>query len=226
MALPAPGRLAATPPSPRLPTLLLLLGLALAWGLVTAPLAAAAPPALEEGRDYERVDPPQPPAGGRLEVVEVINFKCPHCFEVQKSFHGWMERNQGRVAIRMIPVFWGRQTDTPVRAYWAAHFMGKGEAMKMAIFTAHFEDNRDIENPEDLADLAREAGLDPQQFKEQMNAFGVLAKVAQGKAQQAAFGVNSTPTFVINGRYRVNSGHVRGDWQRLFQIVDTLLARP
>ena len=59
-----------------------------------------------------------------------------------------------------------------------------------------------------------------------LNSFGVSAKIAQSKVQQRVFGVHSTPTLVINGKYRVSFGkHAKGDPLKLFEIVETLAAQ-
>ncbi|MBF0400094.1 MAG: thiol:disulfide interchange protein DsbA/DsbL [Magnetococcales bacterium] len=184
---------------------------------------------LRAGVDYERITPPVPRSGTKPEVVEVFNFKCPHCSSLAPHTAEWAEKNKDRIDFRSVPVYWGKQTDIPVRAYFAAEFLGKGEAMKQAIFQAHFSNSADIENIEEMTFLAEATGMDAQSFRSQMNSFGVSAKISQAKALQTAFRASSTPTLVINGRYQVLPGrHARGgaegvDYSRLFTILETLV---
>ncbi|MBF0454907.1 MAG: thiol:disulfide interchange protein DsbA/DsbL [Magnetococcales bacterium] len=181
---------------------------------------------LQAGVHYELILPPVPQPKGEKSVVEVFNFKCPHCFKLHPHMEAWAKSHQNSYRISSLPLFWGSQTDIPLRAYYAGEFLGKGAEMKRGIFKAYFKDSVNIESPDELDFLAEELGLNPEQFREYLNAFGVSAKIAQSKRQQQAFGVNSTPTLVVNGRYRVSYGqHAKGDPVTLFKIVEMLAAR-
>ncbi len=217
-------------------TLAVLLTTLLGWPLptaatepaVTETAAKAANKAFEpiKGTHYDVLTPPVPRSGTKPEVVEVFNFKCPHCYHLFPKMVAWMKKNGDRYQYKALPIFWGKQTDMPLRAYFAADFLGKGEAMKAAIFDAQFKQGADIENPGDLVFLAEDMGLDGGKFQSYLKSFGVSAKVTQARALQRDFGVHSTPTLVINGQYKITPGkHARGDDQLLFRIIEALASR-
>lgn len=187
--------------------------------------------ALLAGVHYDPITPPIARSGTKPEVVEVFNFKCPHCYTLFSHVAVWMEKNQQHFTYKALPVFWGKQTDVPLRAYFAAEFLDKGKEMKKAIFNAHFGKSADIENVEEIIFLAEAEGLDSGEFRNYLESFGVSAKIAQSKALQNAFRVSSTPTLVVNGKYQIAPGkHARDahgeiDYDRLFQIVETLAAQ-
>ncbi|MBF0185000.1 MAG: thiol:disulfide interchange protein DsbA/DsbL [Magnetococcales bacterium] len=190
-------------------------------------LAGAGEP-LQAGIHYEQISPAVPRSGDKPEVVEVFNFKCPHCASLAPHTAEWAEKNKSKYTFRSIPVYWGKQTDMPVRAFFAAEFLGKGEAMKQAIFNAHFNHTGDIENAEELIFMAEGLGLDGKAFQAQLNAFGVSAKLSQAKSLQTAYKVSFTPTLVVNGSYLLlPSKHAKGgadgvDYDRLFAIIEEL----
>ncbi|MBF0098951.1 MAG: hypothetical protein HQM05_16620, partial [Magnetococcales bacterium] len=125
-------------------------GIGLALSLLFPAGLAVAGSALQAGVHYDPIAPVVPRSGDKPEVVEVFNFKCPHCASLAPHTQEWAEKNKARIVFRNIPVFWGKQTDIPARAYFAAEFLGKGEAMKQAIFNAHFNHSMDIENAEEM----------------------------------------------------------------------------
>ena len=179
-----------------------------------------------QGTHYDLLTPPVPRSGDKPEVVEVFNFKCRHCYKLYPKMAAWMKINSNRYIYKALPIYWGKQTDMPLRAYFAADFLGKGEAMKSAIFEAQFKNGSDIENPGDLAFLAEDMGLDGKKFHSYLKSFGVAAKVTQAKALQRAFAVHSTPTLVINGQYKILPGkHASDDDKKLFQIIEDLAHR-
>ncbi|MBF0358750.1 MAG: thiol:disulfide interchange protein DsbA/DsbL [Magnetococcales bacterium] len=203
-----------------------LLFLLLLCNIFSPRIATAQAETMLAGADYDPITPPVPQTGDKPAVVEVFNFKCPHCFTLHPYMDSWSEKNHDKYDIASIPVFWGKQTDMPVRAFYAAEFLGKGALMKDAIFKANFEHSVNIESADELGFLAEEAGLNPEKFKSYLNSFGVSAKIAQAKVEQRKYGVHSTPTLVVNGKYRVSFGkHANGDHIRLFKIVETLAAQ-
>jgi protein dithiol oxidoreductase (disulfide-forming) len=178
---------------------------------------------VKENIHYEIIVPPVPQSGDKPTIVEVFNFKCPHCLTLHHFMDKWSAINHSRYNIKSLPIFWGKQTDMPIRAYFAAEFLGKGTQMKDAIFKAHFENSVNIESSDELGFLAEEIGLDPEKFKSYLGSFGISAKIAQANEQQRVFVVHSTPTLVINGKYRVSFGkHAGGEAKKLFKIVEIL----
>jgi thiol:disulfide interchange protein DsbA len=203
-------------------------GMSVALSLLFSAVLAQAGSTMQAGVHYDLISPAVPRSGDKPEVVEVFNFKCPHCAALAPHTEEWAEKNKERIAFRNLPVFWGKQTDVPARAYFAAEFLGKGEAMKQAIFNAHFNHATDIENAEEMVFLAEAIGLDGKAFQAQLNAFGVNAKLAQAKSLQQVYKVSFTPTLVVNGSYTLlPSRHAKGgadgvDHARLFEIIETL----
>ncbi|MBF0420628.1 MAG: DsbA family protein [Magnetococcales bacterium] len=119
-----------------------------------------------------------------------------------------------------------RFVQLPLRAFFAAEFLGRGPQMKHAIFKAQFDNNLNIENVHELEFVAEEAGVDLEKFKNQLQSFGVSTRVSQALSLQKAYGVNGTPTMVVNGKYQVSFGqHAKGDPKRLIAIVEALAAR-
>jgi protein dithiol oxidoreductase (disulfide-forming) len=203
-----------------------LLSLLLLFTFLSPLVATAQAEAIEEDIHYDTITPPIPQSGNKPAIVEVFNFKCPHCFTLHPYMDSWSKKSHGKYNITSLPVFWGKQTDMPIRAFYAAEFLGKGAEMKGAIFKANFEHSVNIESADELGFLAEEVGLNPEKFKNYLSSFGVSAKIAQAKVQQRKFAAHSTPTLVVKGKYRVSFGkHAQGDHKMLFEIVETLAAR-
>lgn len=208
---------------------LLLRTITLVLFVLTATMAQAAEPEAfepKEGVDYTSITTPVPTPAGKPEIVEVFNFKCPHCYDLHPHLEAWQKASGDRYQYRSLPVYWGRQTDLPLRAFFAAEFLGRGPQMKHAIFKAQFENNLNIENIHELEFVAEEAGVDLEKFKGQLQSFGVSTRVSQALGMQKAYGAASTPTMVVNGKYLVSFGHhAKGDPKRLIAIVEALTTR-
>ena len=85
----------------------------------------------------------------------------------------------------------------------AARLQGRElfERFHMALLRARHVQNRDIANPKVLVEVAREAGLDVDRFRQDLPDRNLLAKIGEDYIRGAGeHGVWGTPTFVFNGR--------------------------
>ncbi|MBF0158702.1 MAG: thiol:disulfide interchange protein DsbA/DsbL [Magnetococcales bacterium] len=194
-------------------------------GLLLA-VSAMASEVLQAGVHYDLITPATTARMDRPEVVEVFNFKCPHCYTLHRELKEWVKKNKDRFSFRSLPIFWGEQTDLPARAFFVAQAMGKEAEMQMALFKAHFDQNANIESESDLMFIAEEIGLDNKQFQAKLRDFGISTQVAQALQFKKEHGVTGTPTLIVNGRYRLQARHAAGNWPRLFVIAEALMTMP
>jgi len=99
-------------------------------------------------------------------------------------------------------------TLTPTRlAHTGAKYaiaQGQGEAYHQAVFRAHWQELRDIADPEVLVAIAGEVGLDPAAFREALTDPALIAAVEDDEAWAAAQGLGGVPAFIIGERYLVS----------------------
>src|SRR5690606_3519743 len=100
----------------------------LCLALPMAACAADAPSALVEGRDYVLVEGGQPyrPLEGKVEVVEVFAYTCPHCADFQPAFGAWAARQPDDVRVTYVPAPFG-PGETWARAFFVAEEEGRSE---------------------------------------------------------------------------------------------------
>jgi thiol:disulfide interchange protein DsbA len=192
--------------------------------LVMALPAVAAP--FEAGKDYQRLDSAQPTdvGEGKVEIREFFSYACPHCFTFRPKLHDYMEQAPDAVELVRVPVTFGRdQWATLAKAYYAAEEMEVLDTMHPAIFKALHVDNRKVSSAADFGALADEAGVDGEDFSKRINA-SMLVDMKTRRAEQKVrdYGVRSTPTVVVAGKYRV-SPRSAGGHDRMIQVIDYLV---
>jgi thiol:disulfide interchange protein DsbA len=77
---------------------------------------------------------------------------------------------------------------------------------------------------EDIAKVYAKFGADPQQFAGIANSFAVNIKMKRADDLIKAYGVNSTPTMVINGKYRFDVGNA-GGYAQAVELTQWLVAK-
>jgi protein dithiol oxidoreductase (disulfide-forming) len=195
--------------------------------LLVIGMAANAQPAgpFTAGKDYHEIEPAQPTASGeRIEVIEVFGYACGGCAGFQPHVNSWKARLPDDVAFSYVPAAWSGVWEAYARAFYAAETLGLVEKTHDALFTAIHVERRQFRGEDDIAAFYAEHGADKAQFLATMKSFGVNAKIARSRQQVPRYGVESTPTMVVAGKYRVRLP-AEGGFERLLQIVDFLIAR-
>jgi predicted DsbA family dithiol-disulfide isomerase len=70
-------------------------------------------------------------------------------------------------------------------------------AYHAAVFRAAFDEHRDISNHNVLADIARDAGIDREQFVADLKAERMASRIAENKREADGFSALGYPTFIL-----------------------------
>ena len=178
-------------------------------GATPASTASSGIPGLVKGTDYEVINGGQPfePLNGKIEVVEVFNYVCPACARFEPMLQPWKQSLPADVRFTYVPAAFGGNWDQYVRAFYTAQTMGIGSKAHNGLYEAihvsgKLKGERGEDSDEDLAKFFAGYGADPKQFASGMRSFAVTAKYNQARQFIMTNGVSSTPTLVINGRYK------------------------
>jgi thiol:disulfide interchange protein DsbA len=193
-----------------------------------APVAAdGAIPGLKPGVDYEIIKGGQPfePLAGKIEVVEVFNYVCPACAAFQPLVVSWKKTLGPDVRFTYVPAAFGGNWDQYVRSFYAAQTMGILEKAHERTYDAiHLENRLKGERGEDsdaeIAAFYAQFGVDAKQFAGNMKSFAVTGKFNKARQYIIQQQANSTPTLIVNGKYRVTGR----TWEDRLRIADTIIA--
>ena len=210
-----------------------------ALGLATGTSYAQA---WKEGTNYFAINPPQPTTvpAGKVEVMEVFSYACPACNAFQPIMKQLKASLPANAQVVYLPAAFRPDEDWPMfqRAFFAAQALGIADKTHDAMFNAVWntgelatmnqQTNR-VKNPlpsiEDAARFyARVAGVKPADFLAAAKSFGVDAKIRMADAQIGAMQALSTPTLVVNGKWRLQMQDA-GSAGQLVELVKFLVAK-
>ena len=157
-------------------------------------------------------EPPgaQPPhvrgnANAPVTLEEFADFQCPACglyyAELKKMESDFGDRL--RVIFRENPLVPNHQFG--LIAAQAAEAAGlQGETKFWAMHDKLYENQKTWSDAKDVVpifvDYAKQIGIDPDRFTHDLNGEVVAARIFQDGKRSHALGVNSTPTFYVNGK--------------------------
>lgn len=190
----------------RLLAVFLLLSAATAGAQAPAPVAVpSSPPQFIEGADYLRVDRAFPvTTGDKIEVLEAFSYSCIHCAEAAPHVERWKASAPANAQLVFMPIAWNPDWEVAARAFFASELLKSLDKTHKATFEARFQQRRTLASAENYADFYAELGVDRAKFLSAFKSFGLNTKIARVNKLAGEYGISSTPTFIVDGKYRLN----------------------
>lgn len=195
-----------------------------------------------EGKNYFTIEPQQPTGNpDKIVVTEAFSYACPAC----NAFHTTADQLEkslpSNAVMTYLPVSFRPDENFPLfqRAYFAAKALGVAEKAHDAIYDAVWKsgelasDDLTTGRPkpqsawptiDDVAKFYAKYGVDPKQFVAVANSFSVNTQMKRADDMVKAYGVDGTPSIIVNGKYRFTPGSAGGYAQSL-ELTQWLIAK-
>ncbi len=217
----------------------------------TPPAASAPPPPSQpfvddgkwvEGKDYDRIEPAQPKVTStdKVEVVEVFSYGCPACNQYHATANKLARELPAEATMVYLPASFIPQENWPMlqRAYYTAQALGVAgqgnDAMYDAVWKSHelsamnaagtgLKPKSALPTIADAAKVYARFGADPKEFVAVSKSFSVDTKTRRADELIKNYGVEGTPTIVIDGKYRISPSKV--GYEESVDLTKWLVAR-
>lgn len=195
-----------------------------------------------EGKHYFPIRPAQRTSvpAGKIEVAEAFSYGCPACY----SFNPLAKQIQGTLPANAVFVYEhasfnaGESWPLFQRAYLTAQALGVDKKAHDAMFDAIWKtgelavsDQRTgrLKDPQPTMEqvakfYARTTGVKEDQFLGAAKSFGVETAIQRTEAWLRGARIDSTPTIVINGKYRLTVQSA-GGVNEMFALINYLVAK-
>ena len=156
-------------------------------------------------------------------LVMFSDYQCPYCAswneETMPSLMDYVDQGDLRIEMRDLAVF-GDESERAARAAYAAGLQDKYWEFHNAMFDGGEHPPKSELDDDSLVSAAKDLGLDPLQFKGDMNSVKAHDEFDANAQEGYSLGVASTPTFVIGGKPLVGAQPTK----EFLSAVDTALA--
>jgi protein dithiol oxidoreductase (disulfide-forming) len=195
-----------------------------------------------EGVNYFLVSPAQPTSvpAGKIEVAEFFSYACPFCYQFNPLVRQLQASLPANAQMVFIPASFNPAEDWPTfqRATCAAQILGILDKTHDKMFDAVWKTgelavsdpktNR-IKNPlpsiEDVAKYYNHiSGVPVQKFLDASKSFAVDTAMRRDDSLVVAYHVDSTPTLIVNGKYRV-TGQAAGGMAGMIDVAKYLVEK-
>jgi len=193
--------------------------------LLALPLSALAEeaPRVRVNVDYRLVGPQPVVTGDRIEVIDFFWYGCPHCYTFQPALEAWRERRPPDVALRRVPAILRDSWAPHARIYYTLEALGEVERLHQAVYHGYHVQELHMSKPEVMLKWALRHGIDGKRWTEAYNSAAVSEKVARAQELTHEYGVQGTPSLVVDGRYLTSPAMARSE-QRMIPVLEELIS--
>ncbi|RME35818.1 MAG: thiol:disulfide interchange protein DsbA/DsbL [Gammaproteobacteria bacterium] len=174
---------------------------------------------------YKPVNPPLPGGkDGKIQVVELFWYGCPHCYHFEEYVEKWAPGLADDVEFVQLPAVFRRNWVPAARAHFAAQALGVLDRFHRPYFDALHKERRRLFREEAILDFVEELGIDRDEFRKAYNSFAVDARVREAMKYTMQSGITGVPAMVVNGKYWT-AASLAGDFERMLEVVNGLIER-
>lgn len=194
--------------------------------MIAAPVAWAQDGQFVEGVHFTRIPQPEGAAMGDTVVVEeAFSYLCSHCNTMEPYIQAWKTRLPEGVEFKRIPVEFGRAIwGLYARAYITSDVLGVVEEAHPAMMDMLWNQRRQLRTMDELADFYSQFGVDQERFMATADSFAVDMRMKREQQLVQQYGIQGTPSMVVNGKYLVSAGGQISTFDMLLDVVDQLVA--
>jgi thiol:disulfide interchange protein DsbA len=185
-----------------------------------------------EGQHYARLVPTQPTVGGadKIEVAEFFYYLCPHCYTFEPAIKSWSANLPANVRFVQVPAMWNNLLVLHGRMHYTNEILARNGVIKdrAAFHTAVYEEihrrNNRLTSEGTIQKLFERFGVSADEFSRTWNSFEVDQKMRVAQDLQLRYTIKSTPTMVVNGKFRTGASEA-GSYPKLLELIDELIVR-
>lgn len=159
---------------------------------------------------------------GKIEVVELFWYGCPHCYAFEPVINPWVEKLPSDVNFVRIPAMFGGPWDAHGQMFLTLEAMGVESKVHSAVFEAIQKEHKKLTDPADMAEFLATQGVDKDKFLATFNSFAIKGQIVKAKELAKKYEISGVPTMIVNGKYRFDVGSAGGAEQAL-KLADKLV---
>jgi protein dithiol oxidoreductase (disulfide-forming) len=161
---------------------------------------------------------------GRIQVVEVFWYGCPHCYTFEPLVAAWQQTLPEHVEFVHLPATFDDVWALHARVYYAARALDLLDQVHQPFFDAIHAQGRNLRSESAILRFMEQIGVDADRFREAMRSAEVQEAVNEAGLLVQAFQVEGVPAMVVDGRALVSAG-MAGSHQDMLRVVDHLIAQ-
>lgn len=161
---------------------------------------------------------------GKIEVVELFWYGCPHCNELDPQLTAWVKKQNKDIVFKRVPAIPRPDWVPMARVFYVMESLNLSEKCHSKLFDAIHKQK--LFRPDDekaaIEWLVKESGLERKKIESEFSSFSLNTKMNTAGQIFRATGATGVPTLLIDGRY-ITSVTMAGGPQEMFNTANYII---
>ena len=163
----------------------------------------------QAGVHYDLIEPAiHTGISDRVVVTEFFSYGCGHCYNFEPLLESFESRLPEGLVVQRTPVIWNNNPGMKLLAktYYAVQVLDVFEPVHDAVFNTIHRQRKRLSSPDAVRAVFVENGVEAKDFDRAFGSFGIDSMVRQAAARTKGARVQGTPSLMVNGKYRIDTG--------------------
>lgn len=155
------------------------------------------------------------------EVIEFFSYSCIHCFRAQNAVNSFLETKDADTSFIDVPVAFGNNSFFS-QIFYTFEELNALDKLHSLFFDAIHIEKLPIRSEADFFAWMSEQGYESEKVKNLFNSTVVRIKTQRSIDLTNRYQINSTPTFVVNGKYSTGPA-MTGSHEKTMELIKQLI---
>lgn len=187
--------------------------------------ATAMPAAMaQQKQPYITLDPAfSSETAGKQEVLEFFSYACSHCALMAPMTEALRKELPKSFVLVGVPVGFNASMQPLQSLYYTLLALDRQD-LNQKVFDSIHKDKERLFTRDAMIDWAVKQGINKDEFIATFDSFGVDAKVKRAAELTEQYKIDSTPTYVVAGKY-ITSPAMTGTYESAIAVIKDLVAK-
>jgi len=203
--------------------------------LAASPAAPLPAGKWKPGVNYTPLVPAQPTnvGAGKVEVLEVFWYGCPHCYDLEPFLASWNKSKPAYIEFVKVPVMWSPVHQAHAKLFYTLKALGREDLTPKVFDDFHNHRNEFVELSGNTVDEARTLddwvafgkahGIAEDDFRKAAASFTVNTDLQRAEQLTTRYRITGVPAVIVNGKYKTDVG-MAGGHGKLLELINDLAA--
>lgn len=165
-------------------------------------------------------------ASNEPEVIEFFSYACPGCGRFQQFMNPLKQAIEGDIDLKYMAVGFGRPDfEATQELFYVMQAYGKVDELHNEVFSHIHTQNNPIRSKGAAKAFLAEHGISEEDYEKAAKSFATQVRMKRAEQLTRDMRVSSTPTIVVNNRYKVELGGLTAPAQ-FVRLVKFLATNP
>lgn len=190
--------------------------------LIAGYSSAESKPVYVEGKDFVVLaEPVRTTDPTKIEVAEAFAYPCHACFSFEPALESWIKSQSNDIVFVKSHVSFRPEWVPYQRGYYTVLSLKLKNNIDMDIFKEIHVNRNELNTDQAWANFLANYGVEKEKVIGVYNSFGVSSQMKQADARNNGFKITSTPTLIIDGRYKV--GDNLKSYEQVLEVAQFLV---